>query len=24
MSTKFGSVIDFDLLKVVTSTNTKP
>jgi len=24
MSTKFGLVIDFDLLKAVTSTNTKP
>ena len=24
MSTKFGLLIDFDLLKVVTSTNTKP
>ena len=24
MSTKFGSLIDFDLLKAVTSTNTKP
>jgi len=24
MSTKFGFLIDFDLLKAVTSTNTKP
>ena len=24
MSTKFGLVIDFDLLKAVASTNTKP
>ena len=24
MSTKFGLLIDFDLLKAVTSTNTKP
>jgi len=24
MSTKFGLLIDFDLLKTVTSTNTKP
>ena len=24
ISTKFGSLIDFDLLKAVTSTNTKP
>jgi len=24
MSTKFGLMIDFDLLKAVTSTNTKP
>jgi len=24
MSTKFGLLIDFDLLKAMTSTNTKP
>jgi len=24
MSTKFGLLVDFDLLKAVTSTNTKP
>jgi len=24
MSTKFGTLIDIDLLKAVTSTNTKP
>jgi len=24
MSTKFGLLIDFDILKTVTSTNTKP